>query len=125
MVTENISTLKIHKLTKEQYARELAAGNIDENALYLTPDENSAAGVGISSITQTTTSTDDDGINVITVTLTDGTSSTFIIQNGSKGDKGDSPVRGTDYWTDADKIEIKNYINETIANIPRAEEVTF
>ena len=39
MRTENISTLKIHKLTKEQYERELASGNIDETALYLTPDE--------------------------------------------------------------------------------------
>lgn len=39
MITENLSTLKIHKLTQEQYDRELAAGNIDENALYLTPDE--------------------------------------------------------------------------------------
>lgn len=40
MKTENISTLKIHKLTQEQYDRELANGNIDENAIYLTPDEN-------------------------------------------------------------------------------------
>lgn len=39
MLTENVSTLKIHKLTQEQYDRELAAGNIDDNALYLTPDE--------------------------------------------------------------------------------------
>jgi hypothetical protein len=39
LITENLSTLKIHKLTQEQYDRELAAGNIDENALYLTPDE--------------------------------------------------------------------------------------
>lgn len=39
MITENLSTLKIHKLTKEQYERELAAGRIDENALYLTPEE--------------------------------------------------------------------------------------
>lgn len=39
MITENLSNLKIHKLTKEQYTRELNAGNIDENALYLTPDE--------------------------------------------------------------------------------------
>ena len=39
MITENISTLKIHKLTQEQYDRELEAGRIDENALYLTPDE--------------------------------------------------------------------------------------
>lgn len=39
METTNVSTLQIHKLTKAQYDRELAAGNIDENALYLTPDE--------------------------------------------------------------------------------------
>ena len=39
MITENLTTLKIHKLTQEQYERELAAGNIDENALYLTPDD--------------------------------------------------------------------------------------
>jgi hypothetical protein len=39
MITENLSTLKIHKLTQAQYDRELEAGRIDENALYLTPDE--------------------------------------------------------------------------------------
>lgn len=39
MNTENLSTLKIHKLTQEQYDRELDAGRIDENALYLTPDK--------------------------------------------------------------------------------------
>lgn len=37
MVTENLATLKIHKLTQEQYDRELAAGSIEENAIYLTP----------------------------------------------------------------------------------------
>ena len=39
MITENLQTLKIIKLTQEQYDRESAAGNLDENALYLTPDE--------------------------------------------------------------------------------------
>lgn len=39
MITENLSTLKIHKLTQEQYERELAAGRLDENAIYLTPEE--------------------------------------------------------------------------------------
>lgn len=39
MITENVSTLKIHKLTQAQYERELGNGNIDETALYLTPDE--------------------------------------------------------------------------------------
>jgi hypothetical protein len=37
--TENLSTLKIHKLSQSQYDRELEAGRIDENAFYLTPDE--------------------------------------------------------------------------------------
>ena len=36
-VSEILPTLKIHKLTQEQYDQELANGNIDENALYLTP----------------------------------------------------------------------------------------
>lgn len=39
MITENLSTLKIHKLSQTQYDRELANGRIEENALYLTPDE--------------------------------------------------------------------------------------
>jgi hypothetical protein len=38
LITENLSTLKIHKLTQAQYDRALEAGRIDENALYLTPD---------------------------------------------------------------------------------------
>ena len=38
MITENVSTLKIHKLTESQYERELRNGNIDENVLYLTPE---------------------------------------------------------------------------------------
>ena len=39
MITENLSTLKIHKLTQEQYDRELEAGRVDPSALYLTPDD--------------------------------------------------------------------------------------
>ena len=39
MITENLSTLKIHKLKQEQYDREKAAGNLDSQALYLTPDK--------------------------------------------------------------------------------------
>lgn len=38
MIMENLSTLKIHKLTQAQYEREKAAGRLDENAIYLTPD---------------------------------------------------------------------------------------
>ena len=39
MITENLSTLQIHKLSEEQYERELAAGRTDPFALYLTPEE--------------------------------------------------------------------------------------
>lgn len=39
MTTENVPTLKIHKLTQSQYDREVEAGTADEFALYLTPDE--------------------------------------------------------------------------------------
>lgn len=42
MITTNLSTLKIHKLSQEQYNRELAAGRLDENAIYLTPDSGSS-----------------------------------------------------------------------------------
>lgn len=48
MNIKNLSTLKINKLTKEQYERELAAGRIDENALYLTPDEETSSNESIS-----------------------------------------------------------------------------
>lgn len=39
MKTENLSTLKIYKLTKEQYNTRVSSGDIDEHALYLTPKE--------------------------------------------------------------------------------------
>lgn len=64
-------------------------------------------GVGVQSVAQTTTSNADGGSNVVTITLTDGTKSTFTIKNGSKGsqgvqgeqgpkgDKGDSGTNGT------------------------------
>ena len=43
-------------------------------------------GLGISSITQTTTSSVSGGTNIITCTLTDGNSVTFAVLNGTDGD---------------------------------------
>lgn len=80
-------------------------------------------GIGIKSVTQTTTSNADGGSNVITVTKTDGTTSTFAVKNGSKGSTGATgakgaagytPVKGTDYWTENDKKEIKEYVKDEI-----------
>ena len=42
------------------------------------------------------------------ITLTDGRKTEFSIYNGY------TPIRGTDYWTDADKAEIKSYVDEAI-----------
>jgi hypothetical protein len=47
LITESLSTLKIHKLTQAQYERERDAGRLDENALYLTPDEATIGVIGM------------------------------------------------------------------------------
>lgn len=88
------------------------------------PGPAGADGVGIQSIVQTTTSTEDGGTNVVTVTKTDGTTSTFSIKNGSKGSAGPAgadghtPVKGTDYWTAADQQAI---VNDVLAALPTWE----
>ena len=39
------------------------------------------------------------------------------VQSGEfNGKDGYSPVRGTDYWTEADKAEIKSYVDQAILN---------
>ena len=85
---------------------------------------NGADGIGIQSVEQTATSTEDGGANIITVTKTDGTSSTFTVKNGSKGstgatgaagEDGYTPVRGTDYWTADDIATIQSYVDEKAA----------
>lgn len=45
-------------------------------------------GISISSVTQTTTSSESGGDNIITCTLSNGNQSTFTIKNGAKGDPG-------------------------------------
>lgn len=49
-----------------------------------------------------------DGTKLV-ITSASGTSSTDL-----KGDKGDSPVKGTDYWNEEDKAEIKSYVDQAI-----------
>lgn len=60
------------------------------------PGADGADGVGIQSVVQTTTSAEDGGTNVITVTKTDGTTSTFQVKNGSKGSDGVPGADGKD-----------------------------
>ena len=63
-------------------------------------------GVGIESIEQTTKSHEDDGVNVITVKLTDGKTSTFNVENGSKGSTGAQGPAGHDGQDGQDGIGI-------------------
>lgn len=51
-------------------------------------------GVGVQSVKQTTISNTDGGSNVVTVTLTNGTTSTFTVKNGSKGSQGIQGIQG-------------------------------
>lgn len=63
-------------------------------------------------------SAEDGGVN--TVTFSDG--SVLEVKNGARGDKGDIPVRGVDYWTEDDKAEI---VNDVLAEIPDGNEVRY
>ena len=53
-------------------------------------------GIGIQFVEQTTTSAEDGGTNVVTVTKTDGTTSTFYVRNGSRGSTGPAGSDGKD-----------------------------
>ena len=55
---------------------------------------NGEDGVSVVSVRQTTTSSIDGGSNVITVTLSNGQTSTFTVKNGSKGSQGVKGDRG-------------------------------
>ena len=76
------------------------------------------AGVGIRSVEQTVSSNVDGGANIVTVTMTDGSQATFSVKNGnagSPGAPGRTPIKGTDYYTAADKNEL---VNLTLAALP-------
>ena len=77
-------------------------------------------GVGIKSVAQTTTSSADGGSNVITVTLTDGTTSTFTVKNGSKGSTGETGPQGPAGADGKDAATVPDYViteAETVARI--------
>ncbi len=54
----------------------------------------------------------EDGVRVTVVTFSDNT--TFEVRHGSNGLPGDSPVKGVDYWTEADRTEIVNELCNTL-----------
>jgi hypothetical protein len=117
MITENLSTLKIHKLTREQYERELAAGRIDEYALYLTPDEElDLSGYATKDEIDATV----DTINAAIEDIKDGT--TPVAEATKATQDGAGNVITTTYETktavDQKLAAAKAYTDEQIAAIP-------
>ncbi len=74
--------------TVTQYAWTRTTTTFSDNSEVVTYTVGGKTGVSVTNIQQTTTSTADSGTNVVTVTLSDGTTKTFEIKNGSGGDDG-------------------------------------
>ena len=82
---------------------------INEFIDFMNEINKSGGGVGIKSIEQTETAYGSGGINIITVTLTDGTVRDFEIRNGQSGQKGKDGVDGL-----TPEIEVvENYTSNT------------
>ena len=79
----------------EQWRQELfsAVGGGDTPSAPGTPG---TPGAGIASIEQTTTSEESGGINVVTVTKTDGSADSFEVRNGQQGQPGTPGSPGKD-----------------------------
>lgn len=101
MITENLSTLKIHKLSQAQYDRELEAGRIDPSALYLTP------------------STQEDLSDYVQKTELSTAINTALAQAKASGEfDGYTPVRCVDYWTETDKATIIQDVIDSLGGVP-------
>lgn len=80
-------------------------------------------GVGIASVIQSHKSAEDEGNNIVLVTLTNGTKYTFTVRNGSKGstgEKGDKGDKGDpgDFSKEQLDAAIKE-VNESITELER------
>lgn len=132
VVENNTPTLIDSSTIEFEFDTDPCGFGLDFEELYIENVSGGGSSVSIQKIEQTTTSTQDNGINVITITLTDGTKTTFEVRNGSKGstgekgdkgDKGEDGADGKDYiLTQSDKIEIANLV---ISLFPNGDEVAY
>ena len=75
-----------------------------------------AAGRGIKSIARTSGNGSAGTVDTYTITYTDGTRSTYQVRNGANGKDGKTPVKGEDYFTEADKSEM---VSAVISALPK------
>ena len=83
-----------------------AKGTDGVNGINGVDGKDGSDGVGINNIS-CYESTESGGTNQININMTDGNIYNFNVQNGK------TPVKGVDYWTEDDKIEIKAYTETT------------
>lgn len=95
-----------------------AAGSAGKDGSDGADGQDGADGVGIASIEQTTTSTADDGNNVITITLTNGQTATFTVQNGSRGSTGPAGKDGADGKDGSDATVTSSNIQNALGYTP-------
>ena len=120
MIIENLSALKINKLTQEQYNREYDAGHIDETALYLVPDEDNV------DQEYSPQSENAQSGKAVAEALSNAIESGEL--KGDKGDKGENgkdgytPQKGVDYYTESDKAEI---VTAVLESLPNGDEVSY
>ena len=89
MIIENLTTLKINQLTKAQYEAALAAGTVNENELYATPDDNELDTTTFLRVSDVGSAVDTNPINADTL--------------GGKS--------ASEFLTAVDKTELNNTIN--------------
>ena len=89
MNIENLTTLKINQLTQAQYDAALAAGTINENELYATPDDNELDTTTFLRVSDVGSAVDTNPINADTL--------------GGKS--------ASEFLTTADKTELNNSIS--------------
>ena len=103
---DSVTTTKIAdgNITKEKLSQELIT-QIDNPVASNMLEEwkNQLDASSMINLEQTQASPSDGGINIWTATFADGRTGNFEVRNGSKGD---SPVRGIDYWTVEDRMSI-------------------
>lgn len=115
-LNDPVNGIKGNGIKSVEIVGEYSSDDSAENTYRITPyvgdpfDFKVKNGKGIASVQQTTTSTESEGVNEITVTFSDGTAATFQVKNGARGNSG--------YSGAAEDLEV---VNDLDADDPEAD----
>lgn len=107
---------KLPQAVEDALAQAKASGEFDGEDGY-TPVKGKDYKDGADGVSPTVAVSAITGGHRITITDKNGTKTVDVMdgEDGDPGDPGKTPVRGEDYWTDADKAEIEAYIATELA----------